>query len=259
MRLILAAARLFSLPKPLTKIGMKGGRPHLIGLKALVVSLLLSESVPAQQVSVGGRFGVPLTKAFDPSQGTLSLTNSRLSYNSQTQRFVIGPAVEFVFPRGIGIEVDALYQRLHFDGQHVGFTPIGPGIEGASGGSSSTSAGLWEFPLLFKYRFPLKPVRPYVSAGPSVSRVAGIRHSTECFSFIGPCRGGGVIEEPSELRSRSAVGFVLGGGVGIALSRMRVSPEIRYVHQGREQFLEPVAGLIRSNKGRLYFLLGLSF
>jgi opacity protein-like surface antigen len=230
--------------------------------QSLVGFLLLSSFAFAQRVSAGGRFGVPLTQAFDPAQGTLLFTEGlrgSRSYNSQTQRFVIGPAAEFLFPHGLGLEIGALYQRLHFDSHEVTFTPITPGVEGARGGSWSTSAGLWEFPLLLRYRFPVKPARPYVSAGPSLSRVAGVRQSIECFDFIGPCRGQGVSDDARELRNRSAAGTVLGGGVEFAFSRVRVSPEIRYVHYGKEHFVETASGLIRSNKGRVYFLLGVGF
>jgi hypothetical protein len=229
-------------------------------LRVAIVILSCSLCLPAQRLSFGGRFGVPLTNAFDPSGGTLSFTAPRgnLSYNSQNQRFLIGPAVEFRMLTNAAIEIGALYRRVNFESHSVRYYPYAPEREGARGGSSSTSASIWEFPVLFKYRVPVRSAHPYVSAGPSLSYVARIRTSLTCFDFIGPCRSLGVIDEAMELRSRSTAGVVLGAGIELAASRIRLSPEIRYVHYSRRAF-EATSGLLRSNTSRIHLLLGISF
>jgi hypothetical protein len=77
------------------------------------------------QVHFGVEAGVPLTNTLassSQSSNTVILmgsTNGSSSffdrYNSETKRFLIGPAFRVEMQSGLGIEVDALYQRIDYD------------------------------------------------------------------------------------------------------------------------------------------------
>ena len=59
-------------------------------------------------------------------------------------------------PLGLSVEFDALYR-------HFSYT----NVLGSAGNAVTSvgSSGNWEFPLVAKYKFPSKIVRPYVEAG----------------------------------------------------------------------------------------------
>ncbi|MBK9166568.1 MAG: PorT family protein [Bryobacterales bacterium] len=232
-------------------------------MRTLAVFVLGLSVASAQELTVGGRFSLPLTRAFDPSQGTLSLAqplSGSRSYDSEGQRLVAGPAMNVFFrrTRGLGIEIGALHQRLRFNGKEVQFIPIAPGVEGSRGRSWSTSASVWEFPLLLKYRIPAGAFRPYIVAGPSLSRVFDIGQSLECFDFVSPCRRGSPAGEPLELRRRAFLGLAIGAGVEFNRKHLvSFAPEVRYVHYGARHFEEP-SGLIRSGDRRLLLMVGVN-
>jgi hypothetical protein len=84
-------------------------------------------------------------------KGGYSLTSelgtfSSLGVASSGQYYVVGPFAELRLPFGIGVEGDALYERV-----------------------TSSQGGYWEFPVLANYHFsiPAPIVKPYVEAGPS--------------------------------------------------------------------------------------------
>ena len=141
--------------------------------------------------------------------------------------------------RRLGWEIAALHRSLQFDRGTVSITQVAPGVEGRSGSTASTSASTWEFPVLLKYYFRDAGVRPYIGGGISVLRVTNVEQSTDCFLFIGPCRGGGSTSHPIELRHSTAIGTA--AGVGIRVSRVKLSPEVPYLHYGREQFVDPLS------------------
>src|SRR5262245_24715031 len=61
-----------------------------------------SESKP--RVSVGIKVGASLTRKF--------LTSDYGVFDAHTRRYPIGPVVDIVLPRGLGIEVGAMYKRI---------------------------------------------------------------------------------------------------------------------------------------------------
>ena len=74
-------------------------------------------------------------------------------------------------PFGFGVEFDALYRHLNYTSFHIGSNPIGS-VDFLV--NSSTTSGAWEFPLLAKYHFPTKIVRPYVAAGIAWDTLSGL-------------------------------------------------------------------------------------
>ncbi|MBM3775865.1 MAG: PorT family protein [Acidobacteria bacterium] len=166
------------------------------------------------QVSAGVKAGVPLTDFFEVA------SSPRFGFTSETKRYLIGPTFELRLPAGLGFELDVLYRRFRYD------------IAGRR-----TTGTAWEFPLLFKYRFPGILVRPFVDLGVSFDRFSGLRQA-------------------AELSDRVNKGFVAGAGFEIRALILRISPEIRYTRWADEPFNDPV---FRWSKNQAEFLVGFTF
>ena len=131
---------------------------------------LAAFALPAQNISVGFRGGVPFTDAFKTieSAANLSIVKNRPSH------WIFGPTLEIRLPAGFGVTFDALYNRLGYE----------------SGGQTQTG-GLWEFPAMLRYRIGPQPVvKPFLAAGGSFNKLTGIRTPTSSVSGI--VFGGGV-------------------------------------------------------------------
>lgn len=233
-------------------------------MKTFAAILLACHFAYAQRISFGALVGVPLTNGFDPSNGTEAYPASGgfRTYSGHKSAFAAGLTVEFRLRSRLSIELDALYQRPKFDGYDVQYTTLMPTQIGARGFAVSTSAGIWDFPLQIKYRIGDRALRPYLGTGGAVSRVTSVRQSIACFDFVGPCKFNGItLDESVDVRRRTVFGAIAAAGVEIAIpaTRMRVSPEFRYVHYGARQIIGRGGGLIRSSKDRALFLLGITF
>jgi len=181
----------------------------------------------AQPISFGIKAGVPLTDAFDIARGGSSI------YSAVDKRFTVGPTLEVRLPVRTSIVFEMLYKRLGFD----------------AAGSVATTGNLFEFPVLLKHRFKDGWVSPYLATGASFNRLSGV---TQLVS--GVARG-----RPPELRRESTAGIVFAGGLQVKALLLKVSPEVRYTYRNSELFREAVAGLLRSNKNQLEFLVGFTF
>jgi len=203
----------------------------------------------AQPVSFGVRAGVPLTNLLNASSA-LPQPGSPPSapFTSTTNRYLIGPTIELRLPLGLGVEFDALYRHYNFSSPGFVTAPpviyIGEGAEQVEGGD-------WEFPLMAKYHFPSKPVRPYMGAGVAWDRLGG-SSSVICVINCVPNVA------PPELRHNTVTGFVAGAGVDIHVLVLHLSPEIRYTRWG-EQHFQPSTGMLSSNLNQAEFLLGITF
>lgn len=139
---------------------------------------------------------------------------------SESKEYAIGPMVEVHLPFGLSVEGDALYRPLSYDQTLV------------SGVTSTSSFASWEFPVIGKYRFLHTPlIKPYIAAGPSFRHVSA--------SYF------------------SSAGFILGGGVEIKVSRLRIEPEIRYYRWGG--YTSPLALYPPTQLNQAEFLVGITF
>lgn len=180
----------------------------------------------AQSFFVGVKSGVPLTDAF--SNATIMGVDTFTHAYTQSKNYLIGPAVELGLPFGLSAEVDALYRPLNLA---VDFTGLVLGTV-----HTSTEFQSWEFPILGKYHFIRTAlVSPYVEAGPIFRTVSG---------------GGSYL---------SHSGVTLGGGVDIKIWKLRVMPELRYVHWGQDATASPNAPQYPSNRNQAEFLVALGF
>jgi hypothetical protein len=196
------------------------------GLQFITAILLVSTPAFSQHLfSVGVKGGVPLSDAFSnhTTHGVDTLTHSF----TDSKNYVIGPFAELNLPFGFAVEADALYRPLDVTAE---FT-LAPQPTTRSAFNISS----WEFPILGKYHFLHTPViKPYVEAGP-IFRAAG-----------------------SKASYLSNAGFAIGGGIDVQVSRVRITPELRYARWGSDA---TILGFVTypSNLNQTEFLLGLSF
>jgi opacity protein-like surface antigen len=188
-------------------------------LLSFVCSLFLAAAAQAQPVGFGLKAGAPLTDVLSVNP------SGALQYVTSTNRFTIGPFVEFRLPGNLAIEVDALYKS--FDYQRV--------IPSNTGQSASS----WEFPVLGKYRLLGGPIRPYIEGGVAFSRITNI-------------------PDVLELARRNNYGVVFGAGVELKVGPLRIAPELRYNGWTRRNFDAPL-GTLQSNRNQASVLVGISF
>ena len=139
--------------------------PKLLALGAMLVCW--ARPRPGRQhLSAGVIGGVPLTDlvstaaSVDPSHP--------FAFFANTKRYIVGVSGEVRLPFGLGIEMDALYRHLNYtgSGSTIGVTAVNT--------ASSTTGNAWEFPLVAKYHFPSKVIRPYVEGGVAWDSLQGL-------------------------------------------------------------------------------------
>lgn len=223
----------------------------------------------------GVEAGVPLTDTLSStSNSSTSATSSSFDqYNSETKRLLIGPAFRVDLQSGLGIQFDALYQRINYD--HAAISALPPTIFSQS--FEQTTADRWQFPLLVQYTRKLSQTKTplFVEAGPSISRIANSRSTISTTA-----RSNSISSTTSSVTGQGGTwaGIVAGAGVDIPLFRAHVRPEFRYSHwfsqnvPAQAAFL-PLSGFIaiggitsgivtpsfRTKQNEASFLLGLTF
>ncbi len=183
----------------------------------------------AQPVQFGVKGGVLLT---EPTRYTAA----------QSQRYTVGPTVEFQLPHQFAIEAGFLYKRIG-TGYDITFSPHR---------SFQTSRGnSFEIPVVGKYYFrPPSRWTPYLGLGVAMRRTW---QSTE---------GGVTGPETPQINPRdykfSNVSPFGAGAVGVAGIRFtkghwKFSPEVRYTRWSDER------QTIQRNTNQVEFLFGISF
>jgi hypothetical protein len=214
-------------------------------MRPLCLLFFISTSAFSQHlVSFGVRGGVPMTDFLNAAK------SQNFSFNTTTNRYILGPSLELHLPAGFGLEVDALYRHFRYDGS--GFI----GTIATNVTSIDTGAGAWEFPLLLKYRFPMKVVRPYVNAGVSWDKLSGLTQTVR--RVVAGVTGSTSSSNPLELNQDTTRGFVMGAGIDIHALIIHISPEVRFTRWGARHFIDP-GGLLHSNLNQAEFLVGITF
>jgi Outer membrane protein beta-barrel domain len=221
-------------------------------MKLILVLIIGSSAAFAQPISYGLKGGLPLTDFIDTVSG------SRTTVSSVTNRYIVGPTFELRLPFGFGVEVDALYR-------HFSYNSTASLVDVLS--TLRTTSNNWEFPLLLKKRFGgVGPVRPFVDAGVSFDKITGLSQTVSNLVF--PNRLTTTSNSnPAELKNDFTAGFTMGGGVEIRLLILRITPEIRYTRWGTQQFngifpaggASGVAGSLTSSQNQAEFLVGFTF
>jgi hypothetical protein len=200
--------------------------------------LLVGGTAFAQPFTAGIKAGLPLTDFLNEVQGASTTV---------TNRYLFGPEVEVRLPFGLSIEFDALYR--HFNYTNV----VG---SAATAVTSVGSSGNWAFPLVAKYRFPSKIVRPYLEAGVAWDALSGLKNTaTALFCNGNVCSN--VLPAPPAAESQTTLGVVIGGGIDIHAFVIHVAPELRYTRWAQQYF--NLSGVLNSGQNQAEFLVGFTF
>jgi len=176
----------------------------------------------------GVEVGVPLTDTLMSNSFSStfvapysSISSSFDRFNSKTKRLLIGPTFRVDLVRGLGLEFDALYQRINYDQATMSSYP-----GSFSQSFEQTTANRWQFPLLVQYNFALSKAKLFVEAGPSISHIADVRNNLTAISS--PSTSSTASTGPGQ--PTTWAGFTTGAGVDLAWRRLHMRPEFRYSH-----------------------------
>jgi hypothetical protein len=220
------------------------GFRHVVRV-ALIACFASSYIIAQNWISIGVKGGLPLTSPFagrtfnsvvatiqNPFVLPPTIVSEATTISSGSRSFIIGPSLEVQLPLGLAIEADALYRQMNIDMQQS--ILYGPLFAASVGPAIASHTDMWEFPILAKYRFSLPFVKPYVEAGPAF-RVASA----------------------SLAEHMSGRGVSAGIGIEAHLGHLRIAPEVRYTHWGRDGIYNlPYHAASYSNQ--VEFLAGLS-
>jgi hypothetical protein len=156
-----------------------------------------------------------------PVSDAFSAATGGTTVKDASQRLTLGPTVELRLPFGLGFSVDALYRR-------VGYEATAPNATGSKHGNS------WQIPIMAKYRMPGIVVHPFVGGGVSFQTTTG-------FSGFG-----------------NRTGVVLGAGLDLKVSRVHITPELRYTRWGSENLVDYL-NVLRPAQNQGDFLIGFTF
>jgi hypothetical protein len=238
----------------------------------LLICTIATAAKAQIHVHFGVEAGVPLTDTLS-STSTSSTSTTGFSidrYNSVTKRLLIGPAFRVDLQRGLGIEFDALYQRVDYDHAIVSSAL---GVSSFSRSFEQTTGNRWQFPLLIQYSATLSKAKWFVEAGPSISRIANSRISISSTTSTGSSTSSST---SSPAGQSTLAGITMGAGADLPFFHRHLRPEFRYSHWfspstgsgvGLAAFTissfvtsTPVASpTFRTNQNEASFLLGLTF
>jgi len=212
-------------------------------MRLVCLLLFSSAAVFAQPFSFGIKGGLPMTDFVD------AVNSQNFTASAYTNRYIVGPTAELRLPFGLGVEFDVLYRRFGYSSNGL-LSGITTTIT-----NKTTTGSAWEFPLLAKYRFSGKLLRPFVSAGVSWDKLSGLTQDVRSVVAGVTSNSSGT---PTELSTDTTRGFVMGGGVDVKVLLIHISPEVRYTRWGSAHFVDPL-GLISSKQNQAEFLVGITF
>jgi len=214
--------------------------PSVSAIAAFALLLVAPALGFSQPFSFGAKAGVPVTDFVTVGPGPGYTVTS-----STTNRYIVGATFEVHLPFRLAAEVDVLYRHLSYRDGYLS-DPV-------TGTTEHVTSGLLEFPLLLKYRFPGKRVRPFLDAGPTFDRLIDVTDSfitRSSLPYIPVETGTG--STPIALQNRTAVGFAIGGGLDLHAGVLRLSPELRYTYWASPHFFS-------GNQSRAELLFGITF
>ncbi|RPJ19743.1 MAG: PorT family protein, partial [Planctomycetaceae bacterium] len=203
---------------------MKRRLPTVPLAAALIAMSLLTPGVSAQRVSFGVVVGGYANRDFDSQYASTPGFLPRI-VQSGSGGYIVGPSFDVrLFPH-LSLGVEALYKPLHYDeaasyrnGVVIGFAPA--------------TVVTWQFPVLAKYKFPLRRVKPFLEAGPSF-RAAGNLNSSNPSHF----------------------GISAGLGVEAQWRRLNIAPRLRYTRWAKDPWFAGVP----TRADQLEFLVGIGY
>jgi Outer membrane protein beta-barrel domain len=195
------------------------GRLRMFG-GASSLYLALASSALAQHLDFGFDFGVKGGTSFTNLLQTTGTIDSSNLVLKKSNDYIVGPVVELRIPFGFAIEVDGLYRGTEY-------TLTNSGVR------STINAQAWEIPYLAKFRFPIPLLKPFISAG------GAYRSFTDLPNSI----------------TATQNAFVLGGGLELRISKLRLSGEARFLRWGSSSN----SNLVQLGQNQAEVLFGLVF
>lgn len=188
---------------------------------AIPFLLAAAAFAPAQIVSFGVKAGVPFSEA--RPRGPV------VGGGVNTDRWTVGPSVEFRLPGPLWLEIDALYRGYSAD-RSYSFTDPDYGMLFAS---NREETRVWDVPVQLKYRFSAGRLRPFVSGGISASiNSSDINMVLTCYEGGAACaasrRYAGLGQTQAFEDTRILLGPVAGAGLEFRFGQFVLAPEVRY-------------------------------
>jgi hypothetical protein len=136
---------------------------------------------------------------------------------SESRPYVIGPSIEITLPLGFAIAFEALYERQGYS------TSIGNAFYSSA---IREADNIWEFPLLARYRFPVRRLRPFAEVGWVPRIMQGYQDQSGC-SYVAylTCSSG-----RTHVSWPTTHGVAVGGGFDFSAGMLHLVPEVRYIH-----------------------------
>ena len=154
--------------------------------------------------------------------------------------FVAGPTFGVVLYDRLIAQFDSLYKPVRV---------VNDTTTTVAAFTGTTRGGLWEFPLVFDYRFFNGPVRPYAGAGMVLGQLVSATTETR----------GAFTETGREIHShnqffliRQFPAYVVNAGLEWNASHLRIRPEVRYTRW------DDGVGSPKRNQNQFEFLIGFS-
>jgi hypothetical protein len=213
-------------------------------MKLPCLFILAAAAASAQPFSIGVKGGMPMTDFVDVVRA------QNISASTTTNRYIVGVTGEARLPFGLGVEVDVLYRHFRYSSS-----------SGASNLTSNitnidTTAGAWEFPILAKYRFKGKILRPFVDGGVAWDKLSGLTQTVN--NVVATVSHSTTTSSPPELANSTTRGYVLGAGVDLKLLLIHITPEVRLTRWGAKHFID-TTGFVNSKQNQAEFLVGITF
>jgi len=213
-------------------------------MKLPCVLILAAAAASAQPFSIGVKGGMPMTDFVDVVRA------QNINASTTTNRYILGVTGEARLPFGLGVEVDVLYRHFRYN------SSSGVGNLTSNITNIDTTAGAWEFPILAKYRFKGKFVRPFVDGGVAWDKLSGLTQTVK--NVVATVSQSTTTSSPPELANSTTRGYVLGAGLDLKLLLIHISPEVRLTRWGAKHFID-TTGIVNSKQNQAEFLVGITF
>jgi hypothetical protein len=213
-------------------------------MKLPCVLILAAAAASAQPFSIGVKGGMPMTDFVDVVRA------QNINASTTTNRYILGVTGEARLPFGLGVEVDVLYRHFRYN------SSSGVGNLTSNITNIDTTAGAWEFPILAKYRFKGKFVRPFVDGGVAWDKLSGLTQTVK--NVVATVSHSTTTSSPPELANSTTRGYVLGAGLDLKLLLIHISPEVRLTRWGAKHFID-TTGIVNSKQNQAEFLVGITF
>lgn len=200
--------RLWSLNiAPVVRYTRWSSNPALLEPNLNQFELLVGISQPPTSDTVSG-FGRKLSFGLITGLG-LGADLRTLSYpgfiqDPDSNTYIVGASLEFDVLESLSVEVDGLYRPLH--ARDAIIRPDGSRHDGVR-----FTVLTWEFPLLAKYRFALRGLKPFLELGPSLRAAGNLNDANP-----------------------SHCGITGGAGVEVRLGKLKISPALRYTRWAKD-------------------------